>query len=95
MSSVDHARTVRSDRAKLLAELRAGTRSPRDVFEHRAPSCALEMDAYDILLAVRGLGRERCRTIFERADVWPHTHVDELSTSQVEAILLELPARVE
>ena len=88
--TVDAARAVRSERAQVLAEIALGRRKATDVLR-RPPACARELDVYDVVRAIRGFGRDRTRVIFERADVWPHTHVDELTAAQRTRLIDVLP----
>lgn len=69
-----------------LHELNEGVFSLRDALEN-PPDFVAEMDVYDITLTLRGYGREKCRTLFERAGIWPHTQVDELSPTEIEALV--------
>lgn len=91
--TVQHARSVKSARAALLARLGSGELSLRKVI--KLPPVELrEAEVYYVCIAARGLGRTGTRTVFERAGVWPHLIMDELTTAQRAQLIRELPARV-
>lgn len=93
--SIEHARELRSQRAGVLRELGAGKLKVREIIAgNPSPGCIDTLDVYDILLRAKGLGRDTCRVMFERAGVWPHTRLLDLTPAQRERLLDELPARV-
>jgi hypothetical protein len=91
--SGEHARRVRAERSEALRKLRSGELSLRKVLT-RTPVALQEADAYEVFIAARGLGKEGCRLVFERAGVWPHRIMDELSREHRTALARELPSRV-
>jgi len=93
--SIEYARRVRTERANLFLSLAAGVVSLREILiGSQLPLCLHEAEVYDVCISARGLGREGARQVFERADVWPHLLMCELSTQQRRAIERQLPARV-
>jgi hypothetical protein len=86
LDQATYAREVRAFRSAYLHELNDGVFSLRDALEN-PPDFIAEMDVYDITLALRGYGRERCRILFERTGIWPHTQVDELSITAIQALV--------
>lgn len=92
--SIDAARSQRAARATALADLAAGRLSATEAV--REPPAALRAaDVYDVLRKCPGLGRESVRRVCERAGVWPHTPMAELSEAQRSAIILALPPRLQ
>lgn len=91
--SVEHARRVRAQRSEAMRKLRSGELSLRRVLT-RTPAALAEADVYEVFFATRGLGKEGCRLAFERAGVWPHRIMDELTREQRASLLRELPKRV-
>lgn len=88
------ARAQRRARGQALADLAAGSLVATEVV--REPPDALgSVDLYDVLRKCPGLGRESVRRICERAAVWPHTPMSELTEAQRSAIVLALPARLQ
>jgi len=89
---IKDARERKAARSKALSDLACGALSPAAVV--REPPEALErVDVYDALLHCASLGRESVRQVLERARVWPHTRLGELSPEQRGAIIACLPPR--
>lgn len=88
------ARDRRRARATALADLASGRLAATAAV--REPPAALSgVDLYDVLKKCPGLGRESVRIVCERAGVWPHTPMTELSEAQRSAVILALPPRLQ
>lgn len=94
MPSIDEAREAKAKRDAVLYELAEGDRVLSAVLRH-PPEPLAKTDLYDILLSTPGLGREGVRQVCERARVWPHTHMKDLSSIQRALIIKALPKRVD
>jgi hypothetical protein len=96
--SVEHARAAKEARARALHGLQNGTASLRSLLvvgrRHSWFPPLENTEVYDVCMATRGLGASGCRQLFERASVWPHIVMSELTPAQREALVRELPARV-
>lgn len=92
--SITAARKRRADRAAALAEIAEG-RLHLTVVIREPPRALLGTDLYDVLMRCPGLGKETTRTVCERASVWPHTLVGELTAAQQSAVILALPPRLQ
>lgn len=58
------------------------------------PEALKKTDLVIVLLACHGLGREGVRTVCERANVWPLTHLGDLTKRERADVIRELPNRV-
>lgn len=88
------AREQRRAQSQALADLSVGKLVATAVV--REPPEPLRcVDLYDVLRKCPGLGREGVRRICERAAVWPHTPLSELTEAQRSAVILNLPARLQ
>lgn len=89
---IEEAREAKEARALFLKKLGRGDLKPSLVL--RKPPVALKnTDIYEILLASHGLGREGVRTVLERAVVWPHTHLGDLTANERARLRAALPER--
>jgi len=90
-----HARRVRKQRAHILTRLEEGRVVFLDVLEAKRTGFQVlrRADVWEILLHVPRLGRNGARQVCERAGVWPHTRIGELSSAQRQALLDHLPPR--
>jgi hypothetical protein len=90
---IKKARSIRADRASVLAELEEGTRSLRGVL--REPPVALQgCQIYRILEAAPGMGPETTKKVLQDAGVWPLQALYAVSKLKRRAILDELPERI-
>lgn len=93
--SIEHARRIRTERANTFLGLAAGIVSLRALLRsNKQMLCLREAEVYDVCISARGLGREGARQVFERAYVWPHLLMSELTGAQRRAIERQLPSRV-
>lgn len=87
------ARLVRKERARILAELERGTRAIHDLLD-APPDTVGGADLWDVLLHVPKLGRSGIKQTCERAQVWPHHRLQDLTEDEVERLKAALPGRV-
>lgn len=86
------ARRTRSRRLEIFAQLESSRLSILELLD--APPPAVEgADLWDVLLRVPKLGRSGIRTLCERAQVWPHLQIRELTEAELSRIEDLLPAR--
>jgi hypothetical protein len=90
---IEEARQAKAARASALEDLREGSLKPADCLR-KPPDALKKTDIWEILLASKHLGKEGARTILERARVWPHTRLGDLTRTEKYAIIKELPERV-
>lgn len=90
---IEEARQAKAARASALEDLREGTLRPADCLR-KPPEALRKTDIWEVLLACKHLGKEGVRTILERAHVWPHTRVGDLTRNERYLIIKELPERV-
>lgn len=89
---IDEARAAKEARALALADLEEGRIKAAEVL--REPPVALKKtDIWAILLACRGLGREGARRVCVDANVWPHTHLGDLTKRERADLIRVLPQR--
>lgn len=91
--NIEYARKIRTARAATLAQLGCGKLSLRTAIK-LPPAELQEAEVYDVCIAAKGLGRTGARNVFERAGVWPHLLMDELTSAQRMQLIRELPIRV-
>lgn len=92
-SPVEHARAARRSRNQALADLSSGALEASKAVRE-PPEALLSVDLYDVLMRCQSLGRESVRQVCERAGVWPHMRMAELTDAQRAALVLALPARL-
>lgn len=91
-ATVEQARAQRSAQADAMRSLSDGSKSAAEALSE-PPTALLSADVYDVLMRCASLGRESVRRTLERAGVWPHTRLGELSPEQRQAIVAALPPR--
>lgn len=84
--TIKEARHKRSEKAAALAALGSGAISLREALR-TPPAPLLRCDLYEVMMATAGIGRERARKLCERAQVWPHTQLEQLTLPERERIV--------
>lgn len=89
MRALQHAETVRLQRARLLADLRAGTLTLADVLDDPAVQ---SMNTGCLLAKQHRWGAVRARRVLRQAGVSEYRSVRDLTARQRDALLLQLAA---
>ncbi len=80
------ANDIRSARAKLKLDLKAGNVTASDVLSHPTPE-TLGMKVYDLLLAQRSWGKVKVRKTLNRKEISPSKTIGGLSARQRELLV--------
>lgn len=91
---IDEARAAKAARDSWIRKLGEG-RVKASAVLRKPPEPLKKTDIWEILLACRGLGREGVRVILERAVIWPHTGLGELTKNERYRIIKCLPKRAQ
>ena len=91
--SIDEARKCRAASAAAMGRLRTGRFSLTEVLR-TTPEALRNVDLWAVLLACPGIGKDKARTVCERAHVWPHLTLAELTPRQRKVLLENLPKGV-
>lgn len=91
--TIERARRARAAQGVALAGLATGRIPLSEALRH-PPKALRSVDLYVCLMRTPGMGKDRCRQVCERAHVWPHLTLEELSIDQRMALINELPMRI-
>jgi hypothetical protein len=92
MTALAHANEIRTDRAALKRDLKAGRVSVVSVLTD-PPACAETMKVIDLLLALRGVGRVKAQTVLRLCKVSPSKTLGGMTARQRAEVVAMLGRR--
>jgi hypothetical protein len=90
---VEEAREKRRQQLEMLAQLESGVLHVRGLLR-RTPDALNNCTIYDVLIRCPRLGRKSVRLVLEKANVFSHTSMVELTSKERRALLSHLPANL-
>lgn len=89
--ALEKAAAARRKRAAIKAELKAGSRSLRDLLAGASDETVAKMKVASVLEALPGVGKIRARKLMERLDISATRRIRGLGVKQRDALLAEFP----